>query len=184
MTESEEKARTGGAVLLAGCLYLLMVAGAVFWLWMRDDLGALAREALGTRGQWTALGAGLAAGLLGAAGIAGLSRYLSSFSALEGRVARLLGTMSDRQALWLSLSSAVGEELFFRLAVQQGLGFWWSVVLFTLLNTGPGLWAWSVVAFAMGLSFSAMVDWGFGLLSVTVAHALVTYLSLRRILPP
>lgn len=181
MNEPEDRVEGRTAVVLAGCLYLVMVLGAVLWLWLRNDLGALAREAIGSRGQWASLAAGLGAGLLGTACLAGVSRLVPAFAALEARVAGLLGTMTDRQALWLSLSSAVGEELLFRLAVQQALGFWWSVVLFTLLNTGPGLWAWSIVAFVMGLSFCAMVEWGLGLLSVTVAHAIVTYLSLRRL---
>jgi membrane protease YdiL (CAAX protease family) len=59
-------------------------------------------------------------------------------------------------------------------------GIWLSAALFALLHSGRGLWAWASAAFLFGLLFGAMVENGFGLLSVTVAHALVNYLSLVR----
>ncbi len=44
----------------------------------------------------------------------------------------------------------------------------------------PWSTVWLVSALVLGLVFSVMVHYGFGLLSVTVAHALINFISLRR----
>ena len=95
----------------------------------------------------------------------------------------MVGPLSEAQLLTLSLVSAVAEEFFFRLAVQDALGLPASVALYVLLNTGPGFWSWALIALGSGLLFSGLVATGFGLLAATTAHAIINYLSLRRILP-
>ena len=57
----------------------------------------------------------------------------------------------------------------------------WSTLIFGLLHTGPGgLWLWTVLAVGIGALFAWMIELGCGLLSVTAAHCLINYLSLRR----
>jgi len=164
----------------AGCLYPLLLLGGVIWLWFRDQLFLLEQRAVGDYGAWISLGAGAGVGLAAALLAAGLSRYLGIFRELEARLSAMIGPLNDRQIWVLALMSALGEEVFFRLALLDVAGIWWSAALFALLHSGRGLWAWASAAFLFGLLFGAMVENGLGLLSVTVAHAVINYLSLRR----
>jgi membrane protease YdiL (CAAX protease family) len=167
----------------AGCLYFAMLGAALLWLWQRERLSALPQVALGDHGLWAAAGSGLLAGLLGTAALAAASRTSAGVRACEQRIGVVLGAMGESAVIGLSTLSALAEEFFFRLAVQDALGLPVAVALYVVLNTGPGFWAWAPVALGFGLLFGSLVHWGLGLLSATVAHAVVNYLSLRRILP-
>jgi membrane protease YdiL (CAAX protease family) len=169
---------------VAGCLYTLLLLAALLWLWARDALEALPRMAVGSHGVLVSGATGLGAGLLGSLLLALAARRFRAMQSLERKVATMMGELSDAQILALSVFGALAEELFFRLAVLDALGLEWSVALFVVLNTGPGFWAWAPVALLMAVGFGAMVVSGFGLLSVTAAHALINYLTLRRILIP
>jgi len=169
--------------LFAGCLYTLLLAGALLWLWWRSAFATLPQQALGEHGIWVAAGSGLLVGLLLAGGLRLAARHWPQLAAIERRVARLLGPMGESQILWLSLLAAVAEEAFFRLAVQDQFGLPITVALYAAVNTGPGFWAWLPVAGVFGLCFGLLVEAGAGLLAATSAHAVVNYLSLRRILP-
>ena len=164
----------------AGCLYPLLLLAALVWLWLRGRLGRLEQVAIGEHGPWFALGAGAVVGLGAVVLGAGLSRYLGAFARLEAKLTAMIGPLDDRQIWVLALMSALGEEIFFRLALLDATNIWVSAALFALLHAGRGLWMWAAGAFAFGLLFGAMVERGLGLLSVTVAHALLNYLSLRR----
>lgn len=186
--EIEPPARPGPpptrtALAFAGCLYLAMLLVALLWLWQRDRLAALPHSALGEHGLWAAAGSGLLAGLLGAATLAGIARRSGAVRGCEQRIAAVLGHLDDRVVLLLSVWSALAEEFFFRLAVQDALGWPTAVALYVVLNTGPGFWSWAPVALGYGLLFGSLVHHGLGLLSAAAAHAVVNYLSLRRILP-
>lgn len=175
---------SGLAVLqIGGCLYTLLLLAALGWLALRDALGRVPALAIGEHGVLAGAAVGLGAGLGFAVLLSLASRLLPAVRAVESRMGGMLGDMTDAQVLGLSLLGAVAEEAFFRLAVLDALGLLWSVALFVLLNTGPGFWAWAPVALTMGLGFGGMVEAGFGLFSATLAHALINYLTLRRILP-
>ncbi|MBK8099131.1 MAG: hypothetical protein IPK26_18640 [Planctomycetes bacterium] len=167
----------------AGCLYSLMLVGSMFWLWLRDRTDVLATTALGNHGLPVALGAGLLGGGLGAGALTLASRRLRSLRTIEQRLATALGPLGETSILWLSLLGALAEEMFFRLAVQDLAGLTGSVALYTVMNTGPGFWAWAPVALLSALLFSGLVLGGCGLLAATTAHALMNYFTLRRILP-
>ncbi len=169
----------------AGCLYPLLLLAGLLWLWFRERLGRLEQVSIGDYGPWISLGAGAVVGLAAAALAAGLSRYLGVFGKLEAKFTAMIGPLNERQIWVLALMSGLGEEVFFRLALLDALGMdstglFVSAGLFAVLHTGRGLWAWACAAFLLGLLFGAMVINGLGLLSVTVAHALVNYISLRR----
>jgi membrane protease YdiL (CAAX protease family) len=172
------------AMLYAGCLWVLLLAGALLWLWARDRLPELQKQALGEHGLWASASAGLAVGLGGALAFARAARSFAAMRAMERRIAGILGPMAESQVLALALGSAVAEEIFFRLAVQDAIGLAGAVACYALMNTGPGFWAFLPVALVSGLAFGLLVQNGFGLLSATAAHALINYLSLRRILLP
>ncbi len=179
-SKSDGTGRPDVGLPVAGCLYLLMMAGGYWWLWLRDRQDAIAEAAIGAHGIWMSAGAGLLAGLVGTGGLALASR-LPRFGGAERKLAEVLGPLSDRQMLGISLVAAVAEEFFFRLAVQDAMGWPAAVAFYVVLNTGPGLWVWMPIALVSGLLFSGLVALGFGLLSATVAHAVINYLSLRRI---
>jgi uncharacterized protein len=81
---------------------------------------------------------------------------------------------ADRGGLLLiSVFSGVGEETFFRGAVQQEFGLVVASLLFGVVHVGPdrrylGWTAWAVLA---GFLFGALYDVTSGLLAPVVAHA-------------
>ena len=166
----------------ATMVYGLLVCLAVGWLWLRDRQGVLSERAVadGALGALWSLLSGTAVGF----GISGvmflLVRYQPAFTALEGRLQAVVGRLCESEIVAIALASAIGEEMFFRGALQDQVGPYLSAVIFGLLHTGPGLLLWGCTAAVLGLMFSMMVHHGFGLLSVTVAHALINFISLRR----
>jgi membrane protease YdiL (CAAX protease family) len=187
VTEGSEQQPGGDGrsiVQAGGCIYVVLLLAALLWLHFRGRLGALPEQAIGSHGLAVAAGAGLACGLLATALLALAARVLAPLQRLERRIGSLLGGLNDVQVLGLSLLGALAEELFFRLAALDATDLKWSVALFVVVNTGPGFWAWAPVALAMAVTFGVMVESGLGLLSVTIAHALLNYLTLRRILAP
>jgi len=161
-------------------VYSLLLAAALLWFHLRDRMDRVPAGALGDHGPWISLLAGTAVGLLCSGVFLVARRYLRSFRGLESRLAEIVGPLTEVEILGIALVSAIGEEFFFRGAMQDAWGMWWSAIVFGLLHSGPGLLLWGVVAFSLGLLFSLMIDFGLGLLSVTVAHALINNISLRR----
>ena len=174
----------GATMAVAGCFYTLLVAAALVWLSLRDRLPSIADAAIGDHGPLAAAGGGLILGLVGAWLLATASRRFASVRICESKIAGVLGAVTDRQVLVLATSSAIAEELFFRHAVQDALGPFAAVAFYVMLNTGPGFWVWTLVALVAGTVFSALVHLGLGLLSATTAHAIVNYLTLRRLVSP
>ncbi|MEE9127621.1 MAG: CPBP family intramembrane glutamic endopeptidase [Planctomycetota bacterium] len=164
-------------------VYALLLGAALLWFYFRGRLSEVPQRALGDHGPWVSLFAGTAVGLLCSGVFLLARRYLRSFRGLESRLAEIVGPLNEVEILGIALVSAIGEEFFFRGAMQDAWGIWWAAAVFGLLHSGPGLLLWGMVAFCLGLLFSCMVDYGLGLLSVTVAHALINNISLRRMVP-
>lgn len=151
------------------------------WLALRDRTSIIAGSALGEAGAVASLALGTGLGVLGAGLAALAARYLGPWRLLEQGLAVLIGPLTERQILVVAMTSGVGEEFFFRGAMQDALGPWWTALLFAAMHVGPGpLLLWPAVAGLIGLVFGQMVAAGSGLLAVSVAHALLNYLSLRR----
>ena len=86
---------------------------------------------------------------------------------------RLVDGASRGGLLLISVFSGVGEEAFFRGAVQQEFGLVVASVVFGVVHVGPDrryLWwtAWAVLA---GFLFGALYDVTQGLLAPILAHA-------------
>ncbi len=170
-----------GFALAAVLVYSLFVAAAVVWLWLRDRAGQIPIAAGGELGLPLSMATGVTVGLALSGVFAASARYLGPCARLEQRLHGLLGSLGDREITVLALFSALGEEFFFRLAMQDALGLYWSAAIFGLLHFGPkGTRLWTAMSVVLGLGFGWMMELGCGLLSVTVAHALVNYVSLRR----
>lgn len=162
--------------------YGLLLAGGVFWLWLRDRLPIIHSHAVGSHGLWVgvAAGAGLGCAVSGVLLLA--ARYSRVYARLEAWLSELIGPLSDAEVMGLALLSGVIEEFFFRLAMQDALGIYWTSALFALLHGGR--WLWAVMSGILGLVFGWMMIAGFGLVSVAVAHAVINYLGLRRARTP
>lgn len=88
---------------------------------------------------------------------------------------------STGMLLALGVTSAVGEELFFRGWLSGAVGLVLSSVGFGLLHQmrGRGRWAWAAWATVMGLLFGAVFFATGSLLGPVVAHAVINVQNLR-----
>lgn len=156
-------------VSLAAVFYGLLAVVAALWCGLRGmELPLLGPSPA----------AGLALGLVTALGTVSLSlltyRLVPITRKLAEELAPSLVDGADRSGLVLiAVFSGVGEEVFFRGAVQQEFGILIGSVAFGLAHVGPDrrylLWtAWAVLA---GLVFGLLFEATGGLLAPVVAHA-------------
>src|SRR5690606_8209979 len=125
--------------------YALLAAGGYLWLRWRDRTEMLAEHAVGRHGALAAVAVGTATAFAfyGLGRLA--ARYVPAFAALEATLAGLLGTLRERQAVVVALTSGAAEEFFFRGAMQDALGWTITTVAFALSNYGgPRLRLWCV----------------------------------------
>ena len=169
-------------LLLAGAvIYGAMAGAALLWLWLRDRSDELVHRAIGEHGPLLASGIGLVAGLLGAWSIARFSARNEGVRRMSSSVQRLFGAAPPAVAIAFVLIGAVAEELFFRLAVMDAFGLLGSVAAYVLLNSTVGGPRWLVFTLLHASTLGLLVHFGFGLLASTTAHAVLNYLTLRRI---
>jgi len=110
-------------------------------------------------------------------------RFASGARVLEGMLARLIGPLAKGEQAALAVVSAIGEEVFFRGAVQSWLGLYAAAALFALLHVGPGrvFRLWTLFAIAGGLAFGTLVVWRGALGAAIVAHFVVNQTQLARL---
>ena len=79
-----------------------------------------------------------------------------------------------RDLVLVSVASGVGEEVFFRGALQPGLGLVVTSLLFGVLHVGPDrrYLVWTTWAVAAGFLFGALYAWTGGILAPATAHVL------------
>lgn len=170
---------------LAASFYLALAVTGVVGL-------GLARGRLGLElvadsgGWWIDLGLGLGAG----ATLLGLWEAMRRLAAgprrVEAELAALIGELTVGEAAAIALVSAIAEEIAFRGAFQEWVGWIPSALLFGLLHLGPGRhyrwWtAWSLVG---GLGLGLMVDQRGSLGAAIVAHLVVNGVQLQRLRRP
>lgn len=170
------------SAMVGGCLYSVLLAGGLLWLWSRDRLAILSTQAIGGHGPVLAAAAGLGVGLAGALATAVLSRRLPFVREIEGKAHGMLAPMADGPLLALVVAGAVAEEVFFRLAVQDAFGLFGSVACYVLLNSTTAGWRWIPIAALHATALGLLMQSGFGLLGSTAANAVMNHLTLRRIL--
>ncbi len=113
----------------------------------------------------------------------GLSRWVPLARELEERLSCTLGPVSLVQALVLSALSGFAEELLFRITLLALWGPLASSLLFAGLHTGKGraLLLWTAMTGVVGAFFALLVNSGWGLLTVVVAHGGVNAVNLVRL---
>lgn len=86
---------------------------------------------------------------------------------------RLLEGASRGTLVLISVLSGVGEEVFFRGAVQQEFGLMVASILFGVVHVGPDrrYLVWTVWALLAGFLFGVLYDVTGGLLAPILAHA-------------
>jgi uncharacterized protein len=101
-------------------------------------------------------------------------RLLPALRAIAEELApRLVDGAGRGSLLLVSLFSGVGEEVFFRGAVQQEFGLVAASVLFGIVHVGPDrrYLVWTLWAIAAGFLFGVLYDVSGGLLAPMLAHA-------------
>jgi membrane protease YdiL (CAAX protease family) len=101
-------------------------------------------------------------------------RLLPALRAIAEELApRLVDGTGRASLLLLSLFSGVGEEVFFRGAVQQEFGLVVASVLFGVVHVGPDrrYMVWTLWAIAAGFLFGVLYEVSGGLLAPILAHA-------------
>jgi len=166
----------------AWVFYLVLGLGGLLWLGWQS--GALELSLLFDRS--TAL-ADLALGVAGGAVLLGtwelMRRVLPGAVALEDRLRETIGPIRRDEAIGLAVVSGVGEEVFFRGAVQGAWGFLLATALFAVLHSGPGreFRLWTLFAAVAGALLGGLMWWRGGLLAPIVAHVFVNAVNLHRL---
>lgn len=95
----------------------------------------------------------------------------------------LVGDLDAGACAILALASGVGEEVFFRAAMQPELGLTVTSVVFGLLHIGPDrrFLLWTPWALAMGFALGAIYQATGSLAGCVLAHVVINYENLRFI---
>jgi len=167
---------------LAWLFYLTLAIGGIVWLgFQRGRIGV--ELFLTPERFWLDLVAGVAFGsaLLGI--WAAFRRISIAARALEAELGKLVAPLTRSEAIALAAISAIGEELFFRGALQGAIGLVPAAILFALLHAGPAkpFRVWGLFALLAGLGLGFLTSWRGALGGAIVAHALVNGVNLLRL---
>lgn len=179
---SAEPHLSRGQIRLGAAAFYLLLAGAGFG-WIRLRTGAWWPESVPGEGWREGLLLGIPAAAIVVVGTRILMALVPAFLALAREFRSLLGPIDGPTALLLGLLSGIGEEVFFRGAMQPAIGFVATSLLFGLIHVGPGrrYLVWTVFAVVMGFAFGGMLEATGSLLGPVVAHAGINFVNLWRI---
>ncbi len=165
----------------AAALYGLMLGAALVWSWLRTGRFIPASVVDGRPLESLGLGLAVAVAVLASTGILMRRRSMLHWFSIEVRA--LLGPVDWRTALTLGLLSGLGEEAFFRGAMQPAFGYVATSLLFGLIHVGPDrrYLAWTAFAVAMGFLLGGIQVLTGSLIGPVVAHVVVNTVNLRRI---
>lgn len=124
--------------------------------------------------------AGLAVGLVIVGVVHVGLRVLNSIEAAAEVLAGFLGPLTLKQALYMALFSAVGEELLFRGALWPHLGLLGTTFLFGVVHFIPNrrLWGYPLFALVAGLMLGLLRDAGGSVFPPMLAHFVINALNL------
>ena len=174
-----------GRVWLGVSVYGLMSALGLFWAVFRGrpNLTEHPDPWFTLEPTW-AVGASLLAGAVLALVTVRATRVLVGRAGWATRLhlelRALLGPLPASAIALLALSSGIGEEVFFRGAIQPSLGFWLTSIAFGLLHIGPWKqgWVWTLWATAMGFALGAIHEATGSLAGPILAHVWINYENL------
>ena len=128
-----------------------------------------------------------ALGALSGLAVVGLTRYSLRFdavAALNDELKSMLGSPKTGTITALAISSAIGEELLFRGALQPFMGLLPTAIVFAMLHGGfnPRLRLWAVFALIAGLLLGGLTLWTDNLLAAILCHMTVNYFNLHTVI--
>lgn len=179
--EPERPASPAAVVVASVAVFAGLFGAALWWLSVRDRSAALAEVAVGRHGPLLASAVGLGLGVVMAWLGNAASRRWQGVREVERLAHASLAGVGDKAMVTLVLTGAVAEETFFRLAVQDQFGLFGSVAASVLLNSWLGNVRLTPFVLVHAVALGLVVQSGFGLLGSTTAHAIMNYLTLRRI---
>jgi membrane protease YdiL (CAAX protease family) len=103
---------------------------------------------------------------------------------LAAEVRGVLGFCSPSACFGLALASAVGEEVFFRGAMQPAVGLGLTSLAFGIVHVGPDrrFLLWTAFASVLGLGLGWLLEWTGSLLGCILAHFTINFLNLLQIM--
>ena len=172
-------------VPLALAFYAVMAAAAVVWRLLSDGQAPFfaASDAVLPAGGQLLRHALL--GLLAGGALLVSSRLWIRYTRMGRTVAEclaeILGPLSGAQVVILALASGLGEEAFFRGALQPRVGLVLASILFGLVHLVPrrDLAPWAGFAALAGVLLGALFDYTGNLLAPAIAHVLINAVNLR-----
>ena len=191
-TDQQEGERTPGSgasprlVLLLAAATLIVFGGAGVWLIVSVQERSLMSVVFGTTPMWKHALIGIATGL----GISGGAWYIitrSFLAPVRVKYATLIGPLipSVGMQVLISICAGVGEELFFRGALQHWLGIPWTALAFVALHgyldprdVRISLYGLYLTAAMIGLGWLARE---MGLLIPIIAHTIIDIILLNRL---
>ncbi len=129
------------------------------------------------------LAVGGAAGLTGALLVLGLYRFVPVYARAVRPVVELFRRLPRRWLWAAALLSPLGEELFFRGALQPVVGLFWAALIFGLLHTGLRRehLAYGLTAAGLGLLSGLSYQFLGELWAAVVAHAVYNALVMAAL---
>ncbi len=173
-------------MIVAALVYVAMATAAVGWAhWADHQLWTYEAWIDASRSirMIVSLACGAAIAIAVIAGTRVLVRRTKWAAGLHTSFRQILGRMSGAEIAFFALSSAFGEELFFRGAMQPSFGLVPTALLFGLAHIGPTrrFIPWTVSAIVVGLVFGLLFAMTGELVGVVLAHALINYENLHFI---
>jgi membrane protease YdiL (CAAX protease family) len=170
-------------VRLALAFYGCLLAVALVWAWLAGRPLLFANADAAQRGidPLRDAAAGAALGLATVFLSGWFTRATRSGERLARALARLLGRRTLGECVVLALVSGIGEEAFFRGALQPQLGLVGASLLFALAHFAPrrDLLPWTVFSLAAGFALGWLFEATGNLVAPIVAHAVVNAINLR-----
>lgn len=173
-------------VLLLAAATLIVFGGVGAWLIISVQDRSLTSVLFGATPIWKQVLIGIASGLvIGAGAWASITR--SFLAPVRVKYATLIGPLMPLMAaqVLVSICAGVGEELFFRGALQHWLGIPWTAVVFVALHGYLDPRDVRISLYGIYLT-GAMIVLGWlaqemGLLAPIIAHTLIDIVLLNRL---
>jgi hypothetical protein len=179
----EEGAESARFLRIGLIFYGVMLAAALLWrmgLHGESILYATPEDAL----RGVSLGRDLVLGVVCGLAVVAVSYVFTVATgwgdALARGLAGAIGFIAVPDALLLALASGMGEEAFFRGALQPRVGIVWASLLFGCVHFIPRreFLPWTAFAILAGALFGALFLWTGNLIAPVTAHVVVNGINL------